>query len=163
MDLFEAVEKRSSVRQYAPVEIPDADLDNLPDAGRRAPSGKNLQPVRYIAIRAKDTIERLGEVQACVGQASAVIAVVADPDASEFWVKDASAATTQMLLAIHALGYASVWVDGALKRHEAWVKDLLGVPGGLRLVILLPIGKAEVEAPQKPRKPLAELTHRERW
>ena len=39
MDLFEAIEKRASVRGLKAVEIPEADLEKIIDAGRRAPRG----------------------------------------------------------------------------------------------------------------------------
>lgn len=163
MDLFEAIEKRASVRKFGPAEIPDADLEKILDAGRRAPSGKNLQPLSYVVVRSAETIGKLGAVQDGVAQASAVIAVVADSDASPYWLEDASAATQNMLLAIKALGYDSVWVEGTLKPHETQVKEWLGVPENLRLIILLPIGKAATEAAQKPKKPLSEIVHQERW
>jgi nitroreductase len=162
MDLFEAVERRASVRQFEPADIPEADIERILDAGRRAPSGKNLQPVSFIVIRSKATIEALARAQGCIGQASAVIALVADP-ASTYWLEDSSAAAAYMLLAIKALGYDSVWIEGTLSRHEAWAKEVLGVPPGLRLIILLPIGRAAAPVAQKARKPLSEVVHRERW
>ena len=163
MDLFEAVEQRSSVRQFEPVDVSETDVQKVLDAGRRAPSGKNLQPIRYVVIRSRDTIEQLSRAQACIAQASVVVGLVADPAASTYWLEDASAAAAQMLLAIKALGYDSVWIEGTLSRHEDFAKQLLGVPGDLRLIIVLPIGKAAAPVPQKPRKPLSELVHRETW
>lgn len=163
MDLFDAIEKRASVREFEPVEVPDADIEKILDAGRRAPSGKNLQPVRYIVIRSRETIEKLSRAQGCIAQAGAVIALAADPEASPYWLEDASAATQNMLLAIKALGYDSVWIEGTLRRHEEFAKELLGVPKGLRLIIILPIGKAAGEVGQKPKLPLSEIVHWDAW
>jgi nitroreductase len=58
-----------------------------------------------------------------------------------------------MLLAITALGYASVWVDGWLRvdgRNET-IGRLLGVPEDKVVRILLPIGvpAEEVNGPKK--------------
>jgi len=163
MDLFEAIEQRSSVREFLPVEVPEADVERIIDAGRRAPSGMNAQPVRYIVIRNRETLERLGEVQACIAQVTCAIALVSDPSASDYWLEDAAAAAENMLLAVKALGYDSVWIQGTLRKQEKAVRRLLGVPEGLELLILLPIGRAKVPVPQRARKPLAELIHRERW
>jgi nitroreductase len=162
MDLFEAIEKRASVRQLAPADIGDDDLRKILDAGRRAPSGKNLQPLEYVAIRDRDTIEKLAKVQPSVGQASAIIAIVAD-QSSKYWLEDASAAAENMLLAIAALGYASCWVEGTLLRHEEWAKELLGVPEDRRLIILLPVGKPAVTPVQKEKRPLDDILHSERY
>ena len=72
----------------------------------------NAQPLQYIVVRDRATIERLAKVQGFIGGASVVIAIVADPAASKYWLEDASAAAENMLLAIVALGYGSTWVEG---------------------------------------------------
>jgi len=163
MDFFEAVEKRASVRTYDPVDIPDEDLDRILDAGRRAPSGHNNQPVSFVVVRDPDTLEQLGRAQGCIAQASAAILLAADPRVSKYWLEDSCAAAAQMLLAVKALGYDSVWIQGTLSRHEDFAKALLGVPGHMRLIIALPIGRDAGEAAQQPRKPLAAVAHKERW
>jgi len=82
---------------------------------------------------------------------------------SRWWLEDASAAAENMLLAIQALGYASVWVEGTLLKQEDFAKKLLGVPNEKRLVILLPVGKAPQETPQADRKPLQDVLWREQY
>jgi len=163
VDLFEAIEKRASVRTYQPTVVPEADLRRIVDAGRRAPSGGNRQPLRFIVVTRRETLDALGAVQDALRSASAAVAIVADPAASRWWLEDASAAAENMLLAITALGYASVWIEGTLLKQEDAVKRLLGVPEAQRVVILLPIGKAPQPTPQADKKPLAEVMFRERW
>ena len=162
MDLFEAIEKRASVRQLESADISDEDLRKILDAGRRAPSGRNLQPLEYVVIADPATIEKLERVQPFIAQSSVIIALVADKS-SEYWLEDASAAAENMLLAITALGYASCWVEGTLLRHEEWAKELLGVPEDRRLIILLPIGRPAVTPVQKEKKPLEDIVHSERY
>jgi len=163
MDLFAATEARASVRSLEPVEIPEADLERILDAGRRAPSGMNVQPLHYILIRNKSTIQTLGKIQGFIAEASAVVAIVADPGTSTFWLEDASAAAENMLLAIAALGYASTWVEGTLLRREEWAKQQLAVPEHLRLIIMLPIGRPATRPSQAPKKPLLDLLHYEHF
>lgn len=163
MDLFRAIEGRASVRGFKPVEIPRSDLEKILDAGRRAPSGKNVQPFSFIAVTDKETIRALSAPQAFIAEASALIAIVADSEASPYWLEDASAAAAQMLLAIHALGYASVWVEGTLRRKEEEMKKVLGVPERLRLVIFLPIGAPASAPSQAAKRPLAEMVHWEKY
>ena len=163
MDLFEAIRARASVRSLEAVDVPDEDLEQVLDAGRRAPSGMNVQPLQYIVIRERATIEQLAKVQDFIGESSLVIAIVADAGASRFWLEDASAAAENMLLAIAALGYGSTWVEGTLLRREDWAKELLGVPDHLRLIIMLPIGKPAGSPAQAVKKPLEELVHHERY
>ena len=50
MDLFRAVEKRRSIREFKPTPVATEDLRRMLEAGRLAPSGGNLQPWYFIAV-----------------------------------------------------------------------------------------------------------------
>jgi nitroreductase len=163
MDLFEAIEKRASVRDLEPVDLPQPDLLRILDAGRRAPSGVNRQPYHLLVIKNPDTLRRLAEAQECIGRVSLAIAVVAHPDESKYWLEDMSAVTQNMLLVITALGYASVWIEGRLMSREDEWKALLDVPAKDRLMVVLPIGRPKGPAVQKEKRPLAEVVYQERW
>ena len=163
MDLFEAIERRASVRAYEPVEVSDADLRRIVDAGRRAPSGGNRQPLQFIAITKRETLDALAMVQEAFASASAAVGIVADPAVSRWWLEDAAAAAENMLLAMTALGYASVWVEGTLLKQEDAARELLGVPKAKRLIVLLPVGQAPAKTPQADKKPLEAVMFRERY
>ncbi len=163
MEFFEVIERRASVRAFKKCEVPEEDLMRILDAGRRAPSGYNRQPWEFILVRHEETLGALGTIQGCIGQASVAIAVVMDEEASQYWKEDAAAAIENMLLAAVALGYASLWVEGYVLRHEAYGKEVLGVPDDRRLLAILPIGEAAVEPSQAGKKPLAEILYRDRY
>jgi nitroreductase len=163
MDLFEAIAKRASVRAYAPADVSEEQLLKIVDAGRRAPSGGNRQPLQFILIRDPETLTSLAKVQPCFGTASAAIGIVADPAVSRWWLEDAAAAAENMLLAIAALGFSSVWVEGTLLKEVEFARKLLNVPADKKFPILLPIGKAPQYTPQADRKPLADVLWREKY
>lgn len=163
MDVLEAIRSRRSAKALEPVEVPREDLETIVDAGRLAPSGRNAQPWEFIVITDPGTIARLAEVQGLVGQASAIVAIVADEQGSVYWLEDASAAAENMLLAIEALGYGSRWIEGTLTPKEAWAKEVLGVPTEKRLIIMLPIGKGVYDDQPKQKKPLDEVVYWERY
>ena len=163
MDVFEAIERRASVRGFEPVEVPDEDLEKILDAGRRAALGSNVQPREFIAIRSRATLQSLARAQDCIAQAAAAILIVVDENASAYWLEDASASAENMLLAIVALGYDSVWIQGTLSRHTDSVREELGIPANKTPLILLPIGKAAAPPSQAVKKPLSEIVHRERY
>jgi len=140
-----------------------ADLAGEVDAGRLAPSGRNAQPWEFIVITEPETIARLAQVQGLVGQASAIVAIVADEQGSVYWLEDASAAAENMLLAIEALGYGSRWIEGTLTPKEGWAKEVLGVPAEKRLIIMLPVGKGVYDEKPKQKKPLPEILYWERY
>jgi nitroreductase len=68
-----------------------------------------------------------------------------------------------MLLAITALGYASVWVEGTLLPKLEEYNKALGLPDNMRLVVVLPIGAAAKPTEQADKKPLASMLHWERY
>jgi len=163
MDLFEAIRSRASVRKLRPVEVPEADLEQILDAGRRAPSGRNQQPTEYIVVRDQEILKKLARAQGLIADVGVAIAVVSDPGKSKYWLEDAAAATENMLLAITALGYASVWVEGTLLPKLEEYNKVLELPDNMRLVVVLPVGAAAKPARQADKKPLASMLHWERY
>jgi len=163
MDVFEAIEKRRSVRNLVRTEIPMDNLLKIVDAGRRAPSGNNVQPREFIIITERDTIEKLSAAQGFIRDASAIIAIVADDDRSQYWLEDVSASTENMLLAATALGYASCWVEGTLLRVEESMKKVLGVPKDKRLIVAIPLGKAASKGTQAHKKPIDDVLYYEKY
>lgn len=166
MEFFDAVIRRRSVRKFKPGDVPDDDVAKILEAGRIAPSGCNVQNREFIVIRDPGTIAKLGEIQDSFENVPVVIAVVMSPTATSFgsfWVEDCAACVENMLLAIAALGYGSVWVEGTLLAREKWAKELLGVPDELRLYVMLPVGHPAGEGEQAPKRPLAEIVHHEKY
>ena len=163
MDLFEAIGKRASVRALRPADVPEADLERILEAGQRAPSGRNLQPIEFIVVREPATIEALSQAQTCIGEVGLVICVAADPSKSQYWLEDVAAATTQMLLAVTALGYASVWIEGTLLQKERELKPVLGLPEGMRLMVALPIGASTQPVAPHEKRALSAMVHWERY
>ena len=68
-----------------------------------------------------------------------------------------------MLLAIVNEGYDSVWIQGTLRPHEEWAKNLLGIPAEKRLYILLPIGKAANSGARAQKADLEEVVHYDKY
>lgn len=163
MEVFEAIRRRRSVREFVRAEIQMEELERIVDAGRRAASGMNAQPREFVAITDRETIERLSVVQGFIRDASAMIAVVADDTASKYWLEDVAASVENMLLAIVALGYDSCWVEGTLLRREREAKEILGVPEEKRLMVLLPIGRAAHPGEQASKRSMPEVMHYERY
>jgi nitroreductase len=167
MDFFEAVQARRSVRQFKPGEVSDDDLTAILDAGRRAPAGYNLHDREFIVVRDPAVIEQLAAVQNSFDNVPVVIAVVMTPgetpSGGSYWVEDCAAAVENMLLAIAALDYASVWIEGTLLRRETWAKELLGVPEDKRLYVLLPVGHPASDGEMAPKPDLADIVHYERY
>lgn len=163
MDLFEAVKKRHSYRgSFLDAMVPREDLVKIVQAGLDAPSGKNCQTTRFVIVddpALLEAIRQMHPANKAMQQAKAFIACIIDIqpepvyDGFEFQVEDCAAAVENMLLAITALGYASVWVDGWLRREgrNEKIGKLLGVPDSKIVRILLPVGvpAEEYKQPEK--------------
>ena len=161
MDLFEAIRTRRSIRNYTGDPIPREDLETIVDAARLAPSGSNQQPWDFIVVTDRDTINQLKIAAGWMDKAGAIIAVVLDPS-SRWWLEDGSAAVTNMLLAVTALGYGACWVEGNALPLEGRFKKLLGVPENKRMPILIPIGVPK-EVPEKEKNSLEDVIHWEKY
>jgi nitroreductase len=162
MDLFEAIARRYSYRgEFTAAPVPREDLKKIVQAGIQAPSGCNEQVASFVIV---DDLPLLGQIAAIVDKpvchsAKAMIACVADPRpvyaGASFAAEDCAAAVENMLLAITALGYATVWLDGALRVEDraGRIGRLLGVPAGRTIRILLPIGVPAEPGRQRERLP----------
>lgn len=160
MDLFEAIAQRYCYRgEFSDAPVPREDLEKIVEAGIRAPSGMNEQVASFVIVddpKLLDEMRRILDRPVC-HTAKAMIACVADPrpiyHGVSFSVEDCAASVENMLLAITALGYASVWLDGVLRSNDiaGRIARLLNVPDSHVLRILLPIGVAAEPGVQKEK------------
>ena len=163
-DFFEVMKARHSYRgAFLPTPVGRGALEQIIEAGRRAPSACNKQSPRFIAV---DDPAVMAEVKKIAGgvtvqTAQAFILVVFDPTPQyasiSFGAEDCGAAATNMLNTITALGLASVWLDGALRGDAGKALDrLFKIPAPFSARILLPIGVPEKPGSQPERKPVAQ-------
>jgi len=173
MDLFEAVEKRRSIRKFKHESVATEDLKRILEAGRLAPSGGNRQPWYFIVVRhpeAKRALSIAANNQKFVADADTVIAALGDPTASTAklpytlsstripYKQDPMIPVEHMILAATALGYGTCWI-GAFNEDE--VKKILQIPENLAVVALLPIGVPDEHPSPRPRKAFTEIFFKE--
>ncbi len=170
MDVYEAIRVRKSVRAWADKDVPDEVLMRVLEAGRLAPSAKNLQEWRFVVVRDKDTRTRLIDAakgQKFVGEAPVVIACCAQTDNHVMtcgqlcYPIDLAITIDHITLAAVAEGLGTCWI-GAF--FEDKVKEILDIPADVRVVELLPIGYPADPGPiEKSRLPMSEIVKREKW
>jgi len=162
MELFEAIEKRRSIRKYVSEPVKSGDLKQILEAARLAPSGGNRQPWSFIVVREPETKKALSIAsndQRWISDADVVVvalgdpAVYSSPSTGNRHKQDTMIAVEHMVLAATALGYGTCWI-GAFNEDE--VKRILKIPENLAVVALLPIGVPNEDPPAKPRKHLSE-------
>jgi len=168
MDFFEVVKKRQSYRAGFSVEIiPRESLRKIVQAGLDAPSGKNAQTTEFVIIDDPvviDEIRMLHGHNTAMQQATAYIACIIDrvPEAiyegHSFQVEDCAAAVENMLLAISALDYETVWIDGWLRvnSHAERIGALIHLAHDKIIRVFLPIGRASESYAQPQKKAFTE-------
>jgi len=168
MDCFDAIANRHSYRgPFTDEKVKGEDLRRIVQAGLDAPSGMNRQTTSFVIVDDANLVSQIAAMHQsnkAVQQAKAFIACIIDRDPEaiyeghSFQVEDCSAAVENMLLAVTALGYASVWIDGWLRvgQRAGTIAGLLGVPEGKVIRIVLPIGVPAYEVKGPEKKPFAD-------
>ena len=59
MNTLECIKTRHSTRKFKPEPVAQELLDTVIDAGRRAPTGGNLQPTHFMVITNPDVLKEL--------------------------------------------------------------------------------------------------------
>ena len=170
MDVYEAIRTRKSVRKFSDKQVEEEKLNRVLEAGRLAPSARNLQEWRYLVVRDDELRKGLIDAaagQGFVGQAPVVIVCCAETDGhvmrcgEQCYPIDLAISVDHMTLAAAAEGVGSCWI-GAFYQDQ--VKHLLGIPEEIRVVALLPLGyPADPKPIKKSRMGLDEFVRYERW
>ncbi|MEM2455426.1 MAG: nitroreductase family protein [Candidatus Bathyarchaeia archaeon] len=140
MDVFEAIQKRRSVRAYEPTPVPRETLERVLEAARLAPSAGNIQPWHFIVVTDAEKRRQLAEAPFAgfLREAPVVIVGCGDQKASPKWfMVDVAIAMQNTVLAATAEGLGTCWVGSF---NEDKVRDMLKIPGNYRVVALLALG-----------------------
>jgi nitroreductase len=168
MQLMDLIRERRSVRSYRDQCVEEEKLQAVLEAGRLAPSARNMQDWKFIVVRDQATRQRLARAardQLFVGEAPVVIAACGTSDlvmtcGQPAYVIDVAIAVDHMTLAAQSLGLGTCWI-GAF--YEDQVREILGVPANIRIVALLPLGYPAQGARATPRKNLDEIVAYDHW
>lgn len=169
MTLMPEIERRRSIQRFTGEPMDRQALDRILQAGRRAPSAKNRQPWRYIAVQDLETKRKLQNAAygvEGVSQASAVILACTTnidyrmPNGQLSYPIDLTFGVSFMMLqAVHE-GYGTC-LNSTYDERE--VKELLSVPYSMRVVLLLLVGRAAEEPEESPRKGFDRVVSYEHW
>lgn len=143
MDTMEAIIERRSIRKFKNQEIPVDMIDEILTAGIWAPSGMNNQPWRFAVIRdraLKSEIANLSKNSDILRNAPVIIPVFMDTNVAYNNMKDSQtmgACIQNMLLEIHNLGLAGVWIGEV---HNDGVRELCQAPKEYDLTAIIALG-----------------------
>lgn len=165
MDLFDAIAARGSYRdEFLPEEIPQDALTCILTAGIQAPSGYNYQTTSIVAVTDAALRKEIAALMPsrAVETAPVILVLLSEhqesPNGLSFEIEDYAACAENLLLAITALGYAGVWMDGRMKLgdNRERIERLLCVPAGRHARTIIPFGRPAQSVCQKEKRPLSE-------
>lgn len=165
MDFSEVVKDRYSCKKFDGKRAERKALEQILEAGRLAPTAKNLQGQRIYVVESEDGLKKIDEITPCRYGAGTVL-IVAFDKAEEYaypggrytsGAEDATIVATHMLLAAKNAGVDSCWLN-CFDPDRA--KRVFALPENEQIVMLLDLGYAADGAGPLPnhnsRKPLSE-------
>ena len=165
MEFKEVVQKRFSCRKYSAREIEREKLDAVLEAGRLAPTAKNLQEQHIYVVQSAEALAKIDSITPCRYGAPTVLVVAFDKNnvftypggKRDSGVEDASIVATHMILAAADEGLASCWIN--FFEPEKMAAEL-GLPENEEVLMMLDLGYAADGVKPTPghsaRKPLSE-------
>jgi nitroreductase len=171
METWDALRARRNVRSFTSQSVPQAALDQVLEAGRRAPSASNWQPWDFVVVTDRAELQRLSGVWRGAGHvagAAAAIAIVApeqkDARTTSLLQYDLGQATMAMTVAAADLGLGT---GHAAAQDQDLAREILGFPEDRFLAYLLSVGypaDRPLRVIKRPdRRPFEEVVHRNRW
>jgi len=193
MDVFEAIATTRAMRRLDPDrDVDDETLRTMIEAATRAPSGGNSQPVRWMIVREAEQRRRLGDIyRLCwqdvrghyadqprdpagdrvlssadhlgehMGDAPVILlpcsrGVPGQTEASVF------PAVQNLFLAGRALGIGTT-LTTVHRLREDEVRTVLEIPEDIHTWCMIPVGHPLGRWGEAKRRPIAEVTHMNRW
>jgi len=179
MDLMEAIRGRRSIRKYKPDPVPEEALQTVMEAVRWAPSWGNTQCWKVIMVKDSalkselaKTVPKINPAQSTVTEAPVLVVLCGAREVSGYyggrpstakgdWLMfDTGLAMQNLCLAAYALGLGTVIIG--MFDHQK-VAEILGVPQGVEVVAMTPLGYPAVQRSGSNRKEVTEFVSYEKY
>ena len=158
MKFSELVKSRYSCRKFLMRAVEDEKLTAILEAGRLAPTAKNVQPFKLWVFRSEDALDKIKsctpfawmkDVPVVIGVGGTTEGAFVRPsDNRNFEDVDASIVATHIMLAVEAEGLGTTWV-GFFDVNK--VRELFPETAGYDLVALFPVGYPASDAAPSDR------------
>ena len=174
MNTVDCIKSRRSVRKFTEQKVPHEVLEELVELARWAPSWKNTQIARYVAIEDEALKNRIAEEATIpwnegIIKGAPVLMVMTYVEKRSGFERDGSFSTTKgdrwqnfdcgvaaatFGLAAHELGLGCV-VLGIFEEKK--LAEMLELPEGMGVACLMPLGYPAEEPTAPKRKEVADL------
>ena len=147
MEFKDVVKARYSCKKYSDRQVEPEKLAAILEAGRLAPTAKNLQEQRVYVVQSAEALARIDEVTPCRYGAPTVLVVAFDKNnvftypggKRDSGIEDATIVATHMILAAADEGVDSCWINFLDPDKLAEVMEL---PGNEEILMVMDLGYA---------------------
>ena len=144
MAFLDLARDRFSERRFADTPVEPEKLAQILEAGRIAPTARNLQPQRVLVVQSEEGLARIDRCTDCRFGAPVVLVLSYDmerashnPDVVDYGILDTAIAGTHMMLEAADLGVHSCWV-GLIDPSE--LRRQFQIPSTYRILSVMPLG-----------------------
>ena len=172
--MLDLLMSRRSIRKYKDKTIEKDKVQELLKGILTSPSGRNIRPWELIVVDDKDKLALLGESRGGASRALAnaplAIVILADPDATDVWIEDASIVSIITQLMAQSLGLGSCWIQ--VRERVAingktvgdYVKEVLDIPENYKVESMIAIGYPDEEkSPHSEEELPFDKVHFNKW
>ena len=165
MEFKEVIKNRYSCKKYGTKQVENEKLEAILNAGRLAPTAKNLQEQHVYVVQSKGALAKVDSITPCRYGAPTVLVVAFDKNnvftypggKRDSGVEDATIVATHMILAAADEGVDSCWINFFDPDKMA---EALGLPENEEILMVIDLGYAAEGAGPLPnhgsRKELSE-------
>ena len=119
MEFSEVIRNRYSCKNFSGKEVEKEKLDQILEAGRLAPTAKNLQEQHIYVVQSEKGLAAIDKVTPCRYHAQMVLVVAYNKNnvftypggKRDSGIEDASIVATHMMLAAYNAGVDSCWIN----------------------------------------------------
>ena len=156
MSLYNLITKKRSIRRFKQDAVSAEMIDKIMESARQAPSGANVQPLRYIVVNTPQMCEKVFPHTAWAGYLKGrgtpeegqrpvlYVFILTDKNLNKNGAKhDCGAAAQNMMLTAWEEGIGSCWI-GSLQRED--LRTLLDIDERYEIDTVIAFGYADEKA-----------------
>jgi len=155
MEFKDVVKNRYSCKKYNGKKVEEDKLEAILNAGRLAPTAKNLQEQRIYVVQSEEMFAKIDAITPCRYNAGTVVVVAFNTKnvftypggQRDSGIEDATIVATHMILAAADEGVDSCWVNNF---DPELMKEALGLPEEEEVLMLMDLGYGDVGAGPLP-------------
>ncbi len=164
--MIDLLRQRRSVRKFKKQPVEAEKIAQLKEALLRAPNSRNQQPCEFVLVDDPEILNQLATAKkhgtSFFNSAPLAVVIAANPDISDVWVEDSAIAAIIVQLAAEEIGLKSCWAQLRLREHDDhtrasdFVRQLVDLPPGLEVAMVIAIGYPEENISGHPRESLLD-------